>query len=208
MRLENTQNTDKNKRKSGTAASKLVRCVRELYGLGLTSSISGNHSIRFGNDLMLITPTGIPRYNLSASDLVRINLQTGDVYGNSKPTIEWQMHRDIYRKTNSSAVVHTHSPFTLGVAISSNFRHVIEEAKFVVGNPVIIKHLPSGSARLAQEVSSIFGSSKTKAVIIRNHGVVAVGGNIDEARAVVESLEEWSKILTVAKIFGGAKHHL
>ena len=208
MRLGNTENTDKKTRKGANAASKLVQCVRELYGLGLTSSISGNHSIRFGNNLMLITPTGIPRYNLKASDLVRINLQTGDVYGNSKPTIEWQMHRDIYRKTNASAVVHTHSPFTLGVAISSNFRHVIEEAKFVVGNPVIIKNLPSGSAKLAQEVSSIFGNSKTKAVIIRNHGVVAVGGDIDEARAIVESLEEWAKILTVAKIFGGAKHHL
>lgn len=208
MRLENTENTDKKPRKGANAASKLVQCVRELYGLGLTSSISGNHSIRFGKDLMLITPTGIPRYSLKASDLVRINLQTGDVYGNSKPTIEWQMHRDIYRKTNASAVVHTHSPFTLGVAISSNFRHVIEEAKFVVGNPVIIKNLPSGSAKLAQEVSSIFGSSKTKAVIIRNHGVVAVGVDIEEARAIVESLEEWAKILTVAKIFGGAKHHL
>jgi len=75
-------------------------------------------------------------------------------------------------------------------------------------DPVIIKHLPSGSAKLAQEVSNIFESSKAKAVIIRNHGVVAVGGDIDEARAVVESLEEWSKILTVAKIFGGAKYHL
>ena len=74
MRLENTH-TDKNKRKSGNAASKLVQCVRELYGLGLTSSISGNHSIRFGNDMMLITPTGIPRYSLKASDLVRINLK-------------------------------------------------------------------------------------------------------------------------------------
>ena len=207
MRTENT-GIPKKARKGVNAASKLVQCVRELYGLGLTSSVSGNHSTRIGNDLMLITPSGIPRYNLKCSDLLRINLKTGDVYGNSRPTIEWQMHRDIYRKTDSRAVVHTHSPFTLGVAISSNFRHVIEEAKIVVGNPVIIKHLPSGSAKLAQEVSNIFESSKAKAVIIRNHGVVAVGGDIDEARAVVESLEEWSKILTVAKIFGGAKYHL
>lgn len=205
MRVDNA---NKNNKKGVNAAVELVRCVRELYGLGLTSSISGNHSIRFRNDLMLITPSGIPRYNLKASDLVRIDLQTGGVYGNLKPTTEWQMHRDIYKKTDSSAVVHTHSPFTLGVAISSNFKHVIEEAKFVVGNPVVIKHLPSGSAKLAQEVSNIFESSKTKAVIIRNHGVVARGGDIDEARAVVESLEEWSKILTVAKVFGGAKHHL
>ncbi|MDP9197172.1 MAG: class II aldolase/adducin family protein [Thermoproteota archaeon] len=176
--------------------------------MGLTSSVSGNHSIRYRDGLMMITPSGIPRYNLKTSDLVRIDLQTGSVHGNLKPTIEWQMHRDIYNKTDSRAVVHTHSPFTLGVAISSNFRHVIEEAKFVVGNPVIIKHLPSGSAKLAQEVSNIFESSKTKAVIIRNHGVVAVGRDIDEARAVVESLEEWSKILTVAKVFGGSRYHL
>ena len=45
-------------------------------------------------------------------------------------------------------------------------------------------------------------------IIFRNHGVVAVGSNIDQARAVVEALEEWAKILTVAKIFGGPKYVL
>ena len=70
---------------------------------------------------------------------------------------------------------------------------------------IFLRVLPSWHKR-----SPVFleAASKTKAVIIRNHGVVAVGGDIDEARPVVESLEEWSKILMVAKIFGGAKYHL
>ena len=40
------------------------------------------------------------------------------------------------------------------------------------------------------------------------HGVVAVGNNIHEARAVVEALEDWAKILTITKIFGGPRHVL
>ena len=47
-----------------------------------------------------------------------------------------------------------------------------------------------------------------KAVIIRNHGVVAVGTSIHQARAVIESLEEWAKILTISKIFDGPKYLL
>jgi L-fuculose-phosphate aldolase len=158
---------------------------------------------------MLITPSAVPRYNLKVSHLVRVDLQNAIIYGRIKPSIEWQMHRGIYN-TNSvvGAIVHTHSPFTLGVAISSSFRQVIEEAKLVLGPPSIIKNYPSGSIQLAREVAGIFGRTKSKAVIIRNHGVVGIGRNIDDARAVVESLEEWSKILTVSEIFGGPKYYL
>jgi ribulose-5-phosphate 4-epimerase/fuculose-1-phosphate aldolase len=36
--------------------------------------------------------------------------------------------------------------------------------------------------------------------------VVTVGNSIHQARAVVEALEEWAKILTISKIFGGPKY--
>jgi L-fuculose-phosphate aldolase len=35
-----------------------------------------------------------------------------------------------------------------------------------------------------------------------------VGNDIHQARAVVEALEEWAKILTISKIFGGPKYRL
>ena len=195
--------------------------------MGLTSSVSGNHSIRIqGKKWMWITPSGIPRYNLQEKDLVKVHLETDRTVsrsnsGNSdsaklKPSIEWRMHASIYNKLPKvNAVVHTHSPYTLAIAISVNeFQHIIEEAKIVVGNPVIIPNKPSGSIELANIVSNAFFEGEDKqeeqvrAVIIRNHGVVSIGNNIYQARAVIESLEEWAKIYTISKIFGGPKYVL
>jgi L-fuculose-phosphate aldolase len=160
---------------------------------------------------MWITPSGVPRYNLQEKDLVRVNLETSETIGRLKPSIEWQMHMSIYRKLGKvNAIIHTHSPYTLGIAISAvdEFQHIIEEAKIVVGNPVIISNKPSGSTELANTVSRAFGTpqEEIRAVIIRNHGVVTVGNDIHKARAVVESLEEWAKVWTITKLFGGPKH--
>ena len=190
----------------------LVDCVRNLYWMGLTTSISGNQSIRFKNRWMWITPSGISRYKIHSNHLVKVHLKTSKVFGNIRPSIELNLHRNIYNKRQDvNAIVHTHSPFTIGVSISSKkFNHVIEEAKIVVGQPVIISNKPSGSKDLAESVSKAFQKegATTRAVVIKNHGVVAIGKDIHQARAVVESLEEWAKILTVSQIFGGVKDYL
>jgi ribulose-5-phosphate 4-epimerase/fuculose-1-phosphate aldolase len=190
----------------------LVNCVKDLYSMGYTSPVSGNHSIRIkSTSWMLITPSGIPRYEMKEKDLVKVNLDTEKIVGFRKPSIEWHMHASIYKRISTiNAIIHTHSPYTLGIAISAEkFPHIIEEAKIVVGDPVVIANRPSGSLALANKVSGIFESEENvRAIIVRNHGVVTVGKDIYQARAVVEALEEWAKILTVSKIFGGPKYKL
>jgi L-fuculose-phosphate aldolase len=74
-------------------------------------------------------------------------------------------------------------------------------AKLIVGDHVIIENIPSGSVELASNISKCFKDKRVRAAIIKNHGVVTIGKNLDQARSVVESLEEWSKVLTVCKIF-------
>jgi len=138
---------------------------------------------------------------MKTKDLIKINMKTNAITGKHKPSREWVMHKGIYDNCDANAIVHCHSPFTLGVSISSKFKKVIEEADIIVGEPVIINNVPSGSADLASNVSKCFRDNKVRAVIIKNHGVVAIGKNLDKARSVVESLEEWSKVLTVSKIF-------
>lgn len=178
--------------------------------MGFTSPVSGNHSIRIQDKWMWITPSAIPRYTLKEKDLVKVHLESGKTGSSgSKPSIEWRMHVSIYDKLSKvNAIVHTHSPYTLAAAISiDEFQHIIEEAKIVVGNPAIIANKPSGSLELADTVSNAF-EEEVRAVIIRNHGVVSIGNNIHQARAVIESLEEWAKIFTISKIFGGPKYVL
>jgi len=87
---------------------------------------------------MWITPSGIPRYNLREEDLVKVNLETEKTLGRLKPSIEWYTHVSMYKKLGkANAIVQTHSPYILGIAISviDKFQHIIEEAKIVVGNP-------------------------------------------------------------------------
>lgn len=185
----------------------LVDCVKSLYAMGLTTSVSGNYSVRTGR-MIWITPSKVPRYRIRPADLVKVDLKTGKVSGRAKPSIELGMHRRVYNvRPDINAIVHTHSPYTIGVSISAKFRHVIEEAKIVVGEPAVIANRPSGSADLAKEVSDEFKKG-SKVVVIKNHGVVAGGSNMEHARALVESLEEWAKILTFAELFGGASDWL
>jgi L-fuculose-phosphate aldolase len=196
--------------------------------MGHTSSVSGNQSIRIpGKKSMWITPSGVPRYNLKKKDLVKVGLENGTILGGGggggskisdknssnrlKPSIEWRMHASIYNKLlKVNAIVHTHSPYTIAIAISVNdFQHIIEEAKIIVGNPILLSNSPSGSIDLADAVSKAFEEHKeARAVIIRNHGVVSIGNGVYQARAVIESLEEWAKILTISKIFDGPKNLL
>jgi ribulose-5-phosphate 4-epimerase/fuculose-1-phosphate aldolase len=157
---------------------------------------------------MWITPSGIPRYSIRKTDLVKVHLRTGKVLGRMKPSIELGMHREIYNVApDVNAVVHTHSPFTIGVSISAEFRHVIEEARIVVGTPVVIANKPSGSKDLAESVARQFALG-ARVIVVKNHGVVAGGKDLHHARAMIESLEEWAKILAIARIFGGPRDYL
>ena len=180
--------------------AELLNCVKDLYASGLNTSVSGNHSVRFEGIWMWITPTEIPRYKTKTTDLVKINMKTKEIFGKRKPSREWVMHEQIYENTSANAIVHCHSPYTLGISISSKFEDVIEEAKIIVRDPIVIDNIPSGTIELASTVSRCFKNTRVRAVIIKNHGVVAAGKDLDEARSVVESLEEWAKILTVCKI--------
>lgn len=182
--------------------------MKSLYTIGLTTSVSGNHSVRVGDRWMWITPSGVPRYRMRTDDLVRIDLKTGKVVAGRKPSMELNMHINIYSsRPDINAIVHAHSPFTIGISISSEFRHVIEEGKIVVGELAVIANRPSGSIELAEAVSVEFKKG-AHAVVVKNHGVIAGGMDIHHARAIVESLEEWAKILTVARIFGGVRDYL
>jgi L-fuculose-phosphate aldolase len=101
----------------------LVECVKSLYTTGLTTSVSGNQGVRVRDRWMWITPSGVPRYRMRADDLVRIDLKTGKVVAGRKPSMELNMHMNIYSsRPDINAIVHAHSPFTIGISISSEFR--------------------------------------------------------------------------------------
>ena len=185
----------------------IILTGRLLYHSGLMVSNDGNISVRLPNGNILITPSGVTKGRISAEDLLVINLDGGIIKAaenpNLKATSEQPMHIEIYRqRPDVRAVIHTHLIFANALAISKGKirMDVIPEAAIAFGEiPITEFSLPS----TPQNAAAIRELIKNHDVLlIRNHGSLAVGKNLDEALIKTERLEHISKTLTYAELLG------
>src|SRR5580765_3469069 len=113
---------------------------------------------------MWITPSEIPRYKMKTTDLIRINMKTNAIMGKHKPSREWVMHKKIYENSGANAIVHCHSPFTLGVSISSNDKIVMLPRDIIGGQLIIIENVLRRSIDLASNVSECLNENRVRKV--------------------------------------------
>jgi ribulose-5-phosphate 4-epimerase/fuculose-1-phosphate aldolase len=72
------------------------------------------------------------------------------------------------------------------------------ETKFYLGNiPVVNLNTPT----ITRPERVAGALKKNKLVVIKNHGVVAMGKNFKEALALIETLENSVKVAAVARLF-------
>lgn len=183
----------------------LVKCMKNLHARGLITGSGGNASVRIkGTREMLITPSALYKGDLKPGSIVKMDLE-GNVLDGAKPSIEWHFHAAIYRRRDDvNAVIHTHSPMTMGLALAGKkIEPITAEAVVMLGDVPILEFKYSGTGELGGLVGeNIPGHS---ALILQNHGVIAVGFDLVGALTVAEVLEEVSTMTFVASHFGGAK---
>lgn len=95
----------------------IATCLK-MNTMGINQGTSGNVSVRLDeNKTFAITPSGIPYEDLHPDHIVHMTL--GDspcYYGKFKPSSEWRIHYDLYRKfPNARAIVHAHPTFSTGI---------------------------------------------------------------------------------------------
>lgn len=190
----------------GGMGAKLVWCMKALHARGLITGSGGNASVRLGGgDEILITPSGVYKAELEESDLVRMGLDGKVLDGRWKPSSEWRMHTEIYRKRGDvNAVIHVHSPYTTGLTIAGrNIGPITPEVALILPEIEVLEYVCPGTEDLGRLVGSrIMGR---RALILQNHGVVSVGRDLLEAMTAVEVLEEGAVTTFVASLMGGAK---
>jgi L-fuculose-phosphate aldolase len=184
----------------------LVKCMKTLHERGLITGIGGNASIRMeGTNEILITPSALYKGELKPDDIVKIDLEGNVLDGVFKPSIEWHFHAAIYSKRlDVNAVIHTHSPMTTGLALAGKkIEPITLESAVMLADVPILEFRYPGTKELGEIVAdNIMGH---RAVIMQNHGVIAVGYDLIEALTTIEVLEEISTMTFVASHFGGAK---
>ncbi|GAY25937.1 class II aldolase/adducin family protein [Desulfurococcaceae archaeon AG1] len=174
---------------------KLVNAVRRLYLRGFNSTFSGNVSVRSSyKNHFWITPRAYDKASLTIEDLSLVDITTGNRIMGAEPSSEYKVHLEIYRaRDDVNAVIHTHQVYTM-VAYKAGLlkRELLEdsyEAKAYLGGISHVPRLEPGSWDLAKAVSQQLADKKNVAVIMDGHGVVLIGGSIDEALNRAEILE-------------------
>lgn len=174
---------------------KIIDLCLEMNRSGLNQGTSGNISARCG-DRMLLTPSATPYDRLTPEMIVSMPLSSdGTAWtGPIRPSTEWRFHRDILReRSDVDAIVHAHPIFATTLAIT---RRPIPACHYMVaifgGNDVRC----GGYARYGTPELSRHALEALKdrtACLLANHGVIALGSDLDRAMWRAVELETLAK---------------
>ncbi|MGD0020877.1 MAG: class II aldolase/adducin family protein [Smithellaceae bacterium] len=162
----------------------------------------GNVSVRLSEVAMVITPSSVKYQKLSVDDIcvVGFDLSVIGEKSNLKPSVESGLHSIIYQnRPDVNAVVHTHQIYgSVFAVINTPIPALFDEVSFSLGQMVeIIPYALSGSSELANNVAGKL-SNNANAYIIQNHGILALGKNLDLAILNAELLEKVAQIYCLA----------
>ena len=172
--------------------SRLVEVSRQMVEQRLNRGTSGNAGVRLG-DHLLVTPSGVPAADLAPEDMVAVDF-SGQVLSGGRPSSEWRLHRDVLaERPDMHAVVHAHSPFATSLACMGHDLPPFHYMIAVAGGRTIrcAPYALFGSQALSD--LALAALQGRKACLLANHGMVALGRDLDEALALaieVESLCE------------------
>ena len=162
----------------------------------------GNVSVRIDETAMAITPSWVKYQEISVADICVVGSDLSVIEGNDKlkPSVEAGMHNIIYqRRPDVHAIVHTHQIYgSVFALINTPIPALLDEVSFSLGPMVeIIPYALSGSPELVNNVESKL-SNNANAYIMQNHGILALGKNLDKAVLNAELLEKVAHIYYLA----------
>lgn len=187
----------------GDLCQSLCEAMRTLAALDLNHGTSGNSSVRTAGGF-LITPSGVHPNRLRPADVVALDVR-GEVIGATThgPSSEWRFHRDIYAaRSDAGAVVHVHSPHATAL---SCHRRGLPPFHYMVA--------AAGGADVRCAVYATFGTQalsdavldalhERRACLLANHGLVALGDNLEQAIGVAVDVEALARQYLLAQALG------
>jgi L-fuculose-phosphate aldolase len=179
--------------------------MKRLYDTGLTTCSGGNISLCAGNKVY-ITPSAIDKANIKPCKIGILCLNGINLTKKLKPSIEAEMHLEIYKKRpDIKAIIHAHPPYATSFTAmdkSINFS-LIAEARAILGEPGFAPYALMGTPELAKIVSEV--SKDTNVILMENHGVLTVGISLLQAFDRIEVLEAAAKMTINTSLMNSEK---
>jgi L-fuculose-phosphate aldolase len=177
----------------------IIDIGKRLYALRLVVGSSGNLSARVTETSIMVTATGASLGNLTAADIIRVHLDDEHDNDNKRLTSEFPLHRLIYKNFPHRAVIHCHPALTNGYfAVYADIKPLTFETKLYLGHiPVVVQDTPA----VSRPECVIEALKLNNLVVLKNHGVVAVGKTFKDVLHLIEALEEAVRTVATARLF-------
>ena len=189
----------------GQLRQQVVGAARLMSEKGYVVATAGNISARLDTDKLLITPSGAPYDAMKPEDVVLCTLTGYKLTGSGRPSSELPIHSAIYRaRSDARAIVHTHSVYATAISVNrTEIPFFLDEMYYELGPYSVptAEYARSGTEELAQNIVSALGD-KRQAVLMANHGTIALGADMRAAFGVAEAVEKAAMILILAKLYG------
>lgn len=158
-----------------------------------------------GTSEFWIKPSGVPYEDLKSEMLVKCDLRGKRIAGDLQPSSDAQSHAYIYRNmSNVNGVVHTHSNYaTAWAALVQPIPCVLTAIADEFGGDIPLGPFAAiGDDEIGRGVVETLKNSRSKAVLMRNHGVFTIGGSAAAALKAAVMCEDVAKSVWIAKSLG------
>jgi len=168
----------------------LIDTARKMEQYGLIRMSGGNVALRI-DDKVLVTPTAMAYDTMAIDDIVVVDLEGRTVEGKRRPTSDLKAILYILNhKPEVNAIIHTHQPKAVALSLICDklpliSTTMVDEVKDEVNvAPFTI------SSDEGMGIQTIEYATKALCVILKNHGIMAFGKDLEQALSAAIYLEE------------------
>ena len=181
----------------------MIEAALKMKEYHLISLTGGNVSMRVAEDKYLVTPSGMYYETMKPEDIVLINGRCEVLEGKRKPSSDASALVYIFEhKKEVGAIVHTHQPYATAIGLN-NDKLPACLVTIIDANHADVPVAPwTPSQDVGMGKLCVEYATDANAVIMKNHGVIACGADLEDALFGVVYLEEAAKTYVLARIMG------
>lgn len=181
----------------------MVTIGARLYERGLIVAAEGNLSRRLANGSILVTPAGMCKGRMAPEDMVVVNSVGDQQTGSRKPSSELKMHLTaMAKRPDIGACVHAHPPYATAFAVAGIALAdcILPEVVATLGSIPLAAYATPSTAAVGESIEKYL--ERFDAFLLKNHGVLTIGRDLEDAYRKMEIVERFAEIVHLARGLG------
>ena len=179
----------------------VLKACMQMKEYNLISLSGGDISIKIDDDTYLVTPSGMLYEDMDYEDICVIDNKGNIKEGKRKPSSDYKALLYIFeQRKDVNAIIHTHQPYATAIGLVSDYLPATL-VTLIDACKCNVKVAPwTKSSDIGMGILAIDYLGDSNAVIMKHHGVITIGKDLNEALYGAIYLEEGAKTYCIARI--------